>query len=298
MTAVVDEQADGPVEHGDDDADDLSTQLDDVQQRLNEHPGYREYLACEELARTVNAVFVPNLNELVALLLQPTVDEALAVELFQNVRRPVVRERYEAAVTQRLHNYVAGAATLVDHARRLMKGRTGSVAEGFAKRKAEVATTPEVAFIKDLRNFVLHQAHPFLGHTVTIKGTTGPAVGELQLSVTNLLAWNGWKAPARTFIKDQDEAFALRPVVLRHGQLMVALHNGLHNELAEANAAALNEANQLVVERNAILCGGDMMMARNLTAAFTKLRESPTPIRSEDLPDILQAAADSDDEPD
>ncbi|MGC2374671.1 MAG: hypothetical protein WA484_12430 [Solirubrobacteraceae bacterium] len=265
----------------------MQARLDDVQRRLNEHPGYREHVAGEELARTVNAVLVRNLDELLALLAQPTWDQALAVELFQNMYRPDAREAYEAAVTQRLHNYVAGAATLVDHARRLMKGRTGTIPEEFERRKADVIANPEVPFIKDLRNFVLHQAHPFLGHTVRILDPDGPATGEIELSATNLLGWSGWKAPARAFIKSQPESFALRPIALQHGQLMVRLHNWLHNELAEANAADLEDANRLVVERNAILGGMDPEAAKRLTEAITKLRESPTPIKTDDLPDAL-----------
>lgn len=264
--------------------------LDDVQRRLNEHPGYREFIACAELARTVNAVLVRNLDELLALLARPTWDQALAVELFQNMYRPDVREAYEAAVTQRLHNYVAGAATLVDHARRLMKGRTGTIAEEFERRKAEVIANPEVPFIKDLRNFVLHQAHPFLGHTVRILDPEGPATGEIELSATNLLGWTGWKAPARAFIKSQPESFALRPIALRHGQLMVCLHNSLHNELAEANSTDLEDANRLVVERNAILGDMDPEAAKRLTDAITELRESPTPIKADELATRLASA--------
>jgi hypothetical protein len=265
----------------------VQARLDDVQRRLNEHPGYREYRACEELARTINAVFVPNLDELFALLTQPTQDQQLAIELFQNVRRPDVREAFHAQVTQRLHNYVAGSTTLIDHARNLMRPRTGRIAEEFDRRKTEVAATPEVAFVRDLRNFVLHQANPFLGHTVRIMGADGPIVGELELTSANLLTWGRWKAPARAFIRTQPESFTLRPIICQHGGLMVTLHNWLHNELAKANAAALEEANQLVVERNAILGGIDPVAAERLTETVTKLRNSPTPIKTDDLPDAL-----------
>jgi hypothetical protein len=272
---------------------DVSVRLDDVQRRMKEHPGYREHVACAELARTVNAVLVRNLDELLALLARPTWDQALAVELFQNMYRPDAREAYEAAVTQRLHNYVAGAATLVDHARRLMKGRTGAIAEEFEIRKAEAVANPEVPFIKDLRNFVLHQAHPFLGHTVRVLDPEGQVTGEIELSATNLLGWSGWKASARAFIKSQPESFAVRPIVLRHGQLMVRLHNWLHNELAEANATALDDANRLVAERNAILGGLDIATAEQLTTAITKLRESPTRISADDLTNVLGARSPS-----
>jgi hypothetical protein len=267
--------------------EDVSRRLAEVQRRMEVHPGYCEYRACEELARTINAVFMPNLNELFTLLTQPTQDQTLAIELFQNVRRPDVREAFQARVTQRLHNYVAGSATLIDHSRNLMRARTGQIADEFARRKAEVAANPEVAFIRDLRNFVLHQAHPFLGHTVRITSATGPIVGELELSGPNLLAWSGWKSPARKFIKTQDDSFALRPIVHRHGALMVTLHNWLHNELATANTAALADANRLVVERNAILGGLDLARAKRATDAITNLRESDAPITADALTDIL-----------
>lgn len=267
--------------------EDVSRRLAEIQRRIEAHPGYREYRACEELARTINAVFVPNLNELFTLLTQPTRDQTLAIELFQNVRRPDVREAFQAQVTQRLHNYVAGSATLIDHARNLMRARTGGIADEFNRRKAEVAATPEVAFIRDLRNYVLHQANPFLGHTVRIMGADGPIVGELELSGSNLLAWSRWKSAAREFIKAQPDSFALRPIVHQHGALMVTLHNWLQNQLATANAAALEDANSLVVERNAVLGGLDLARATRATDAITKLRESNTPIAADGLASIL-----------
>jgi hypothetical protein len=269
--------------------DDASVQarLDDVQRRMDTHPGYREYRACEDLARTINAVFVPNLDELLVVLNRPTQDAALAVELFQNMYRPDAREAYERDVTQRLHNYVAGSATLIDHTRRLMQDRTGVIAEEFKRRLADTLAHPELPFIKDLRNFVLHRSHPFLGHTVRISDLTGAPSGEIELSTTDLLGWRKWSAQSRTFIKTQPESFALRPIVRQHGGLMVTLHNWLHNELAAANVAALEDANRLQVERNAILGDMDPEAAKRLTEAITKLRESPTPIKTDDLPDAL-----------
>jgi hypothetical protein len=263
--------------------------LDELQRRLNEHPGYREYMAYGELARTVNAVLAPNLDELLRTLDAPRHDPTLAVELFQNMYRPDAREAYERAVTQRLHNYVAGSATLVDHTRRLMKDRTGLIADEFARRKDETLANPELPFIKDLRNFVLHRTHPFLAHTVRIESADGPAVGEVELSVVDLLAWAKWSASTRGFIETQGDSFPIRPIALRHGELMVRLHNWLHNELAKANAADLADANALQEERNAVLAGiDDPVAARRLTEAITKQRESPKPIRA-DLSDIKRS---------
>lgn len=266
----------------------IQSRLDDVQRRLGEHPGYREHLACEELRRTINAVFVLNLRTLVAVLIRPTQDQALAVELFQNMRRPDIREGYEAAVTNTLHNYVAGSATLVDHTRRVMDGRTGPIAEEFDQRKKRVASDPEVLFIKNLRNFVLHRAHPFLGHTVSVADQSGRITGEIELSRTDLLTWDRWSSPARAFVRDQPEKIPLRPVVQHHAELMIELHNWLHDQLALANRAALKDTNRLVDEGNAILTGLDRVGAQRLSEAMTTLRNSPTPIKTEDFLAILR----------
>jgi hypothetical protein len=49
---------------------------------------------------------------------------------------------------------------------------------------------------------------------------------------------------------------------------MVTLHNWLHNQLATANAAALEDANSLVVERNAVLGGLDLVGSPATFAGF------------------------------
>jgi hypothetical protein len=122
-------------------------------------------------------------------------------------------------------------------------------------------------------------------------GADGPAVGEVELSAVDLLAWAKWSASTRRFIETQGDSFPIRPIALRHGELMVRLHNWLHNELAKANAADLADANALQEERNAVLAGiDDPVAARRLTEAITKQRESPKPIRAEDLPDILRSS--------
>ena len=106
------------------------------------------------LSRSV-PVFLPNWREILALLDRAANDGALAMELVQNVRAPTVREQFRAQTIQRLHNYVAGTATLIDHSRRLMKGRSGTIVSEFETMKTSLEQNPEVPFVKDLRNFTL-----------------------------------------------------------------------------------------------------------------------------------------------
>lgn len=99
---------------------------------------------CDELQRSIQWVFLPNLAELLGLLQRAATDEELAIELMQNMYEPVIRERFQAAVTRGLHNYLASAMSLVDHVRAIMRGRTGRVADEFTERRWELQTNPEI----------------------------------------------------------------------------------------------------------------------------------------------------------
>lgn len=258
--------------------DERTAALDAAQQRIIDHHGYKAKQLYDGLARTVYAVFIPNSHDLIALLDRAANDGNLAIELFQNVRRPIVRTRFEGMVARALHNYVASAMALVEHTRRIMRDRSGPIVDEFEQRKHDVVSNPEVPFIHNLRNYVLHHSLPFIGHEVRLQPQPGVlATGKIQLSVQQLTAWDGWSAPARRFIESHGDALALRPVAARHADLVIQLNLWLYEQLADANAPALAEVNRLVEERNAILGGIDLEEARRVTEAWTRRRESPTP---------------------
>jgi len=211
----------------------------------------------------------------------------LAVELFQNVRRRDVGLRLEAQTTQGLHNYVASAMTVVDHARRVMKGRSGPIAEEYSRRVVAVAAEGEAAFVQGLRNFTLHRSSPFLGHVVNIGGD-GTVDAEFTLSVKELLLYKDWKAPAREFIGRHDAAIPLRPLIRRHGELLVELNTWVHGALVAANQSALSEVDQLQTQRNAAMTGiTDLTEAARVTEAWTNLRASPAPHANLDITDLM-----------
>ncbi len=255
--------------------DEYAAALNAAQQRIVDHPGYKEKQLCDGLARTVYAVVVPNRDDLLALLDRAASDANLAVELFQNVRRPVVRTRFEGAVMRALHNYVASVSALVEHTRRIMRERSGPIVDEFERKKRDVIAHPEVPFIHNLRNYVLHHSLPFIGHEVRLQPQPGVlATSEIQLSVRHLTAWDGWSTPARRFVESQGEVLVLRPVIAIHAELTIELNLWLYEQLAAANEPALSEVNRLIVERNAILGGTDLEEATRVTEEWTKRRES------------------------
>lgn len=262
--------------------------LEAAQRRIAEHPGYLEKQLCDGIARTVYAVLVPNRDALLALLDKAASDAELAVGLFQNVGRPVVRTRFEGAVMRGLHNYVASAMTLVEHTRRVMRDRSGPIVEEFERRKHQVVANPEVPFVQGLRNYVLHHSLPFVGHEVRLQPQPNViATSEIQLSARELAHWEGWSATTRAFIESHGEALTLRPIIRRHSELVIELNLGLYEQLADANADALAEVKELVVQRNAILAGLDMEEARHVTEEWTRRREDPAPCGPVDVQSLM-----------
>ena len=258
--------------------------LDAAQERIVSHPGYREKQLYDGLARSVYAVFLPNRDELICLLTEPSRDVNLAVELFQNTWRPDIRVRFEGAVMRALLNYVAAAGALVEHTRRIMRSRSGPTVDEFERKKRDVAATSEVLLVQGLRNYVLHHSLPFIGHEVRMQPEPGvTAAGEIRLSVPQLLEWDRWSAPAREFMISAGDALALLPVVELHGELVSGLNLWLYRQLSAANAPALAQANQLIDERNAILAGMDVEQARREGQVISRRRERPRPRAMADL---------------
>lgn len=199
---------------------DLQNQLRVAEGRIRSHPGQIEHAELTALGQSLNVVFVPNWLELRQLLDQASTNIGLAMELVQNVHRPDVRERFQALTTQRLHNYGAATMTLVDHARRLMRGRSGLIVEEYQQRKAALLQNPEVPFIQDLRNYMLHRRLPNLLHRVSMNNVNTAdqtMESEVQLSTAQLLAWDDWKPVSRAFLESQGDELSLRPVIFNHG---------------------------------------------------------------------------------
>jgi len=245
-----------------------SQELRDAERRIAEHPGYREHLALQALERSIADVFIPNRNELLSLLEAAATDWRLAFELIQNVREPTVRERFHAQLTRHLHNYLASAASLVEHVRRLMRGRADPIAEEFRRRKEMMLQNPEVWFVVGLRNYTAHRKLPFFAHTLSmtnVNKSDQKMESEVELNVAELLEWDDWPPAARAYLEGLGDAVTIRPVVKRHAELLLDLNASLLNELSNANAQALDEVNALVVARNAILTGGDLTEARRIS---------------------------------
>jgi len=236
----------------------------EAQARFHAHPGYREHMRIRAFTVTLVEVFEPNYADLIEILEGVASGSDLAVEMIENITSAQVGAGVASRFNRHLHNYVAGASSLIDHARRMTRDRDDAVTREYEKRKAQVIVNPEIPFIVGLRNLSLHRSLPIIGYTLSMT-QTGLERSEVELSVADLLDSDRWNGTMREYISAFGERLPVRPVVTRHHELVLDLNSWLINELQGANRVPLVEANELLVAINAAIMGVDLETARTRT---------------------------------
>jgi hypothetical protein len=159
-------------------------------------------------------LFHANATELERFLAQYD-DPSARVELWalQN------RDSFDAfldEVDRLFHNFLAAAATLRDHTRRLWDEYSPpdpALTAEYDKRVREAfAESPLVQFVQRLRNYSTHTKLPLaLG-----RFSWTPETGDQSTTVlpkAALLEWDGWTATARRFITSHDGDLDLRQIL-------------------------------------------------------------------------------------
>ncbi len=239
-------------------ADERQARRQRVQAELLVHPGRVAYIRWQALLRTMD-VHARNAGELLGLLHGVATGPAAALELMQNVRPPDVADEINAQIDQRLHNYVASAASLIDHTRNLFKHYEGRhVAAEYESRKDLLAAEPVNGFVRDLRNYALHRSLPWLGHKVSTTGAGQDIAAETYLGTAELRTWDGWKAPAKAFLDEAGDTVALTATIEQHVSLVRGLHEWVLAQFEGLHRADIAGSNALINEYNWLISGGRM----------------------------------------
>jgi hypothetical protein len=129
-------------------------------------------------------------------------------------------------VTYRLHNYVAAAQSLIDHARVLYielyqpQGLFPDYPDEVVRR---FAANPLAQFVRKLRNMAQHYRLPNIRlNTSVVPGPLSTGVrGQWLLTVADLSQWSGWNPPAKEYLTAAGETLDIHRVVTDyHGQIM------------------------------------------------------------------------------
>lgn len=180
--------------------------LDELRSRIAAHPGYIASVRWTTMNRTLSLHF-RNSHELLAVIGSLEANRLLGMRFATRVGSDSPEKaQFVAEFDQRLHNVIASASTVIDHAREMMTAYTGTpFGEAFEARNAVVRDDGRAAFLRRLRNFLLHVRGvlPITNTFAMSAGQPGAAASvtsSVRLDTNTMLAWSGWTAPSRSYL--------------------------------------------------------------------------------------------------
>jgi hypothetical protein len=162
-------------------------------------------------------------------------------------------------VTRRVHNFVAASLTLVEHTRIFMRehySNTPILDRYQAKVDADFVNKPLVRFVQDLRNFMLHNGLPesvmFLNFESNpdLPDSGGVLTTGIHIKASQLLGWDRWSVPARTFIESSGEFVDIRTFAETYTDTILSFHDWLQGELDQFHVADLDKLRALQTSLN------------------------------------------------
>lgn len=259
-------------------ADERSTQYELLKEELRQHPGVIATRRWDELKRS-HRTWGLNIIDLRALLLVARDNEELKVELIQNVRAPMVRDAFFAGLDQRLHNMIAGAVSLVDITRGLIKKYPKShFAHEFESRNSDVANSPGTAFLRKFRNYLLHVGNaPFIttGSVQDADDDKSSFVLVIKLSSEALLADSSfeWNAASRGFIESNPDGILLLETLEEYVAAMEMLYGWIFAQFEILHSDDIDATNDLVRRINLTMTAG-AHDGTNMEAFWTHVAEN------------------------
>jgi hypothetical protein len=177
-------------------------------------------------------------------------------ELFDDSRIPPAMfhsETYRWELARRLHNFVAGAFTLVDHARRLYGDGT-EYDTRFADYKTEVANRfvkdPLHRFLQQFRQYCLHYKVPPITTQLHMNMTDETATYGICLDRAKLYEWkNKWCPKAESYLAAAGERIDLVQAINQYVQKVHDFYTWVYERLKEIHRTDIDAVQRKQQER-------------------------------------------------
>ncbi|WP_330441343.1 hypothetical protein OHB44_33070 (plasmid) [Micromonospora sp. NBC_00821] len=232
--------------------------MDDRLERLRlaiaEHPGTQAHTRWARLRRT-HEILAGNLRELNRLIDRPEGDWQLALDLVSNTgSHDPAQEAFFDEFDRLLHNVVAAIGTLIDHTRVVARRYEGSpFHDEYARRVGEVAALPAARFVKDLRNYMLHQSLPAPYSQVNLSAQQ--VTYQLLISVPALLKSSAWSAASRAYLANHGSTLPIREPLDEYTAAIDGLYEWMFTQCVQLDVADIEATNALIDEYNDVLTG-------------------------------------------
>jgi hypothetical protein len=241
----------------------VSARLEELRKAIREHPGTQAHSLWARLRRS-HGIFAANLREFSSFTDGPEGDWDLALDLITNTgTKDEVQDSFYNEFDRLLHNLVAASGTLIDHTRVVAKRYEATpFYDEYTRRAAEIGALPVARFIKDLRNYMLHQSLPAPYSQVKI--SPQQVTYQLYVSVPSLLESSRWSAASRTYLARCGDELPIREPFDEYAASIDDLYDWMFAQSARLDIAKTIAANRLIDEYNHVLTGGHQVGASHL----------------------------------
>jgi hypothetical protein len=228
--------------------------LQEIKEAIRQHPGTQAHSRWSRLRRT-HEILAGNLREFDRLIDRPERDWEVALNLVTNTgSHDAEQEAFFNEFDRLLHNVVAAIGTLIDHTRIVARNYEGtSFHSAYTKRVAKVGALPAARFVKDLRNYMLHQTLPAPYSQVQL--TQSEVTYRLHISVPALLESSSWSGASKSYLAGHGEGLPIREPFDEYTAAIESLYSWMFTQSGDLDVAEVEAANALIDEYNEVLTG-------------------------------------------
>lgn len=190
-------------------------------------------------------IFDGNYRELIHHL-QVHNNPRVSLELMSVDKRHLLHA-YQKEITRFLHNYIASALSLTDHARnhyRELYSKNNLFPDYQAEIDKRFVNNPLAIFIKDLRQYFQHYKMPGVSSRLNFTKGAPDFVIKLLLPTKEMMKFSGWNSLSKKFLGDQMDDIDLLALINDYHQLIENFYRWFIDRQMEIHKDDLKKVNE------------------------------------------------------
>lgn len=228
----------------------LWRELRELDREIEANDSYRFYKRMSLLGKSYFVFDVNHLN------LKNLLEEFEQPMVFQKLWGEKNRDRFDLFmndVIRLFHNYLAGAATLLDHIRALQSEAypgTDSSDEYRTRWEQQFGDSSLPRFVEDLLAHMLHEGLPLAVAELNFGRGSGVEVNSvIKLDAIKLGEWGRWSEKGREYLGMLDDKVRLEDIVKEHSAVVAEFYQWFVAWQSELHREAIEESEELEDKR-------------------------------------------------
>ncbi len=229
----------------------LGRELRELDREISTSEGYRFH---NRMGLLQKSYFVFDVNY---MNLKHILEEFEQPMIFQRLWEEKNRDRFDLFmndVIRLFHNYVAGAATLLDHIRTLQEGNaytgTDFSDEYQARWDQQLSGSSLPQFVEDLLAHMLHEGLPLAVAELNFGKGSGVEINSaIKLDASKLGEWERWSDKGREYLSTLDDKVRLDTIINEHAAIVEDFYQWFVTRQTELHQEASEELKELEAKR-------------------------------------------------